>query len=592
MKLVGRIASVALCCSLAGLAQVQGDDPVPPAEEASPPATEETPDESPPGDAENTSNEGLSDLDRAADLQLDAHQADKSPQEVLDILSQVVDLVVTAKAKGLDPQNRKFANQVQGSALMERATLMTEAIFAQRIPRRQWAAQRQRALADLQQAAELLEEPSPAFLLIARLQALPGGNRDEALKALGKALEIPNLAPDVRARALTIRGSLNPDETQRLADLSEAIELDPDNLDAVRTRGFLFLFSQKIEEAIPDLQRAAELDPNHSPTFEALATALLWQEDYDEALEALNKRCAMEPAAPGPFTQRARVLALRQDYDRALSDLDRSLELDPTSLETLLLRAQVRVLASQPDGALADVDELLRVRPGLLEAMRLRAEILASEEKFEEAIEVLRQLLEDHPDNIDLNIQFAQYLMHQSKTRDALKVLDQVLAKHPQNVAALRSRGDAHLSVAKHKAAIDDYERALEVDGDHSGVLNNLSWVLSTSPDDAVRDGTRALELAKRACELTEYKKGHILSTLASAYAELGDFEEAKKWSSKAVEIGSEGQIEQLREELASYEQGKPWRELQNVEEETEDEAASPESDDAAGDIPEGTLEF
>jgi hypothetical protein len=34
--------------------------------------------------------------------------------------------------------------------------------------------------------------------------------------------------------------------------------------------------------------------------------------------------------------------------------------------------------------------------------------------------------------------------------------------------------------------------------------LNNLAWVLCTSPEDKLRDGKRAVELAAKACELTD----------------------------------------------------------------------------------------
>jgi FimV-like protein len=73
--------------------------------------------------------------------------------------------------------------------------------------------------------------------------------------------------------------------------------------------------------------------------------------------------------------------------------------------------------------------------------------------------------------------------------------------------------------------------------------------------------------LATKACEVTEYKEGHILSTLAAAYAESGDFEKAREWSKKAIEIGREDQKEALSKELASYMEDKPWRELQDVSE-------------------------
>jgi hypothetical protein len=57
---------------------------------------------------------------------------------------------------------------------------------------------------------------------------------------------------------------------------------------------------------------------------------------------------------------------------------------------------------------------------------------------------------------------------------------------------------------------------------------------------------------------------------LAAGYAEIGNFEEAIKWSSKAVELGSQEnaeQLDQLRKELESYQQNQPWREKQDVQE-------------------------
>jgi tetratricopeptide (TPR) repeat protein len=136
---------------------------------------------------------------------------------------------------------------------------------------------------------------------------------------------------------------------------------------------------------------------------------------------------------------------------------------------------------------------------------------------------------------------------------------------------ALSSRGDALLSVGKHAEAVKDYEETLKLEPDDTHVLNNYAWVLATSPDDGVRNADRSIELGRKACELTKYEKAHILSTLAAGYAEKGDWENAVKWSSKAVELGgAEAEVsDQLRKELESYKEKKPWREKQEIEENT-----------------------
>jgi Tfp pilus assembly protein PilF len=161
----------------------------------------------------------------------------------------------------------------------------------------------------------------------------------------------------------------------------------------------------------------------------------------------------------------------------------------------------------------------------------------------------------------------AAYYVADNRPRRAIELLTNILEEDEKNAQALRSRGDAYLSVSKHAEAIKDYEIAMKEEPEDTGVLNNFAWVLATSPDDKVRNGKRALELAKKACDLTGYKKPHILSTLASCHAELGDFDEAIKWSTKACDMSPDDIKEQLSKELESYKQKKPWRESQNVEE-------------------------
>ena len=156
------------------------------------------------------------------------------------------------------------------------------------------------------------------------------------------------------------------------------------------------------------------------------------------------------------------------------------------------------------------------------------------------------------------------------RNQQGVEVFTQVLAEDGKRWSALRDRGDGYLNLGKHAEAINDLTAAMKfhpaaddakLKASRAGILNNLAWVLSTSPDGQFRDGKRAVELATQACELTDYKAAHILSTLASAYAETGDFETAMKWSAKAVEVGEPEMKEELGKELESYKNKKPWRE-------------------------------
>jgi len=216
------------------------------------------------------------------------------------------------------------------------------------------------------------------------------------------------------------------------------------------------------------------------------------------------------------------------------------------------------------------VNQVLKLRPGAEPALLLRSFILAAEGNVIGAINDINQLLRKDPKNVEFRLQLGGLYVADGRPRKAIEIFTETLTDNAKDWRLLRARGDALLSVGKHKEAVEDYESALKLEPDDDGILNNFAWVLATSPMDNVRDAKRSVKLAERACEVTKYEMPHILSTLAAAHAESGNFDEARKWSTKAVDMGKDELQEQLKKELESYKSGKPWREIQNVEEKPE----------------------
>ncbi len=282
---------------------------------------------------------------------------------------------------------------------------------------------------------------------------------------------------------------------------------------------------------------------------------------------------AHDPENAVPHTVRAQINILREKLDDAVEDLGRAIKINGDNIGALLLRASIYSDQQNFDNALEDINRVLELEPLLVQGIQMRGTILSQQEKFGEAIEDIKLLAENDRSNQFLQRQLAMLYNANDQPSRAIKIYDQLLELNSEEewegksnpkklvlvarrAAVLRGRGDARLSTGEHPQAVEDYNEALEL-GDlireiekeegveeptkpDDGVLNNLAWVLATSPMDDVRDGKRAVELATLAAEVTEFKEPHILSTLASGYAESGDFENAIKWIQKGIELNAE----------------------------------------------------
>jgi tetratricopeptide (TPR) repeat protein len=118
--------------------------------------------------------------------------------------------------------------------------------------------------------------------------------------------------------------------------------------------------------------------------------------------------------------------------------------------------------------------------------------------------------------------------------------------------------------MARPSEAVAQYKRALELSPDDIETMNNLAWVLATSPDSLARDGARAVEVAERADSLTRNTNPIINATLAAAYAEAGRLSDAIKAAQRAIRLalseGNKGRADSIRPQLSSYESGQPFR--------------------------------
>jgi tetratricopeptide (TPR) repeat protein len=118
----------------------------------------------------------------------------------------------------------------------------------------------------------------------------------------------------------------------------------------------------------------------------------------------------------------------------------------------------------------------------------------------------------------------------------------------------------------------EDYGRATELlrealarDPTLVIALNNLAWLQATCPEDEYRNGAEAVGYARRACELTGWKKAYVLDTLAAACAEAGQFGEAVRWARRAYELAPTHRKLAYIQRMELFAAGKPYRTFEDA---------------------------
>src|SRR5206468_2326579 len=105
----------------------------------------------------------------------------------------------------------------------------------------------------------------------------------------------------------------------------------------------------------------------------------------------------------------------------------------------------------------------------------------------------------------------------------------------------LSGQGETDQAIDHYRQAItlrSEYAKALQISPENMAALSNLAWLLATSADASLRNGSEAVALAERAESASSRSDGHatVLRIVAAAYAEVGRFAEAKETAQKALE--------------------------------------------------------
>ncbi len=190
--------------------------------------------------------------------------------------------------------------------------------------------------------------------------------------------------------------------------------------------------------------------------------------------------------------------------------------------------------------------------------------VLARKGRADEAIAHFRQAIEFRPDYPDAHYNLGTVLFRSRDLDGAIAEWRITLSLHPNDPGTNANLGNALVQKGLLWEAATHYEVALRSEPDSPVALNNLAWLLSAGPDDSLRNGAVAVELARNLNRVSKQNNPFFIRTLAAAYAEAGQFDVAIETAQGASELANaQGQHDlavQIQDETNLYRQHLPFR--------------------------------
>jgi tetratricopeptide (TPR) repeat protein len=184
--------------------------------------------------------------------------------------------------------------------------------------------------------------------------------------------------------------------------------------------------------------------------------------------------------------------------------------------------------------------------------------------RLDAAISLLQAAVDLRADNSPAQENLAKALLQKGQVSEALLHYRKLLELQPDNMEVHNIVGSVLIQQGRISEAVEEWQKVLLIQPDNGNAMSNLAWVFATCPDDTLRDGAQAVQLAEQALRISGSRIPMLFRTLAAAYAEKGMFSQATETAQRGVELansqGNSGLAAELQGNIALYQLGRPLR--------------------------------
>jgi len=401
------------------------------------------------------------------------------------------------------------------------------------------------------------------------------GDLGAAAGAFDRVLALlPRALPALVHRAEVALAANRPDEAESY--LLRALDTDPESAAVRAVLGQVALSRREYARAAELLEAALEALPDADRLHYPLALAYRGLGDEQRAREHLALRGEVGVRPPDALLDEMealrrgeRVQLLRGQtayragrYAEAAEAFRAAVAANPESVPARVDLAAALVAVGDPSGAEDELRRALELAPRNATAHYNLGLILGAAGDATAAARELAAAVESAPRDPGMRLAYAQALAGARRDEEALAAFRVALGQSPLDAAVRLGEAQMLVRLGRYGEARERLEEASATLPEDPSIALALAKVLAAAPDPAVRDGARALGLARtlHQGQMTD----RSAEALALALAETGACAEAagllRQIAAAARAAGDAGRAAALEADAARHDAGPPCR--------------------------------